>query len=402
MKAVILCGGLGTRLRPLTDTIPKVMVPIGGKPLIQRHIEWLVGNGIQDIGINLFYLPQVVKDHVKDGSQWGARIHYSHQDTLSGTAGDFRAFKDFVGDQQCLVIYGDNLFSLDLNHFKEFHEAKKGTATIALREWEDPTSKGIVGLDNEQKILWFKEKPKPEEVTSTIGNAAIYILEPELFSHIPDTGEVDFGMHTFPSLLEKNKHIYGYVLSTYHKDIGTHEALQEAREDIQKIYPHKAVFLDRDGVLNKKPAVYDYVKSFEEFEWNPGAKELVKQIKELGFLAVVISNQQGVGRGKMSAQFVNELHQKMQQDLVEYGTSIDGFYFCGHLRSDGCTCRKPQPGMLFRAAEQHGINLEKSFMIGDTITDMEAARKAGCTEIFIESDTINNELEKILEILKKS
>jgi len=231
MKAVILCAGLGTRLRPITDTIPKVMVEIGGKPLLQHHIEWLVENGIRDIGINLFYLPDVITDFFGDGSRFGAKIRYSIEKTLSGTAGGFKNFKDFVGNEKCLVIYGDNFFSLDLKDFEKFHDTKKGIVSIALKRFEDLTGKGIVGLDERECILWFKEKPKPEEVTTNLVNAGIYIFEPEIFSYIPEDRDYDFGKDIFPSLLEKGIKMYGYHLSGYLVDIGTFTALEQVKKD---------------------------------------------------------------------------------------------------------------------------------------------------------------------------
>lgn len=396
MKAVILCAGLGTRLRPLTDTIPKVMVEIGGKPLLQHHIEWLVGQGVRDIGINLFYLPHVITESIGDGSQFGARIYYSKQETLSETASGFRNFKDFVGDDTCLVIYGDNFFSLDVEDFNTYHKTHGGIASVALRKWENPESKGIVGLNSENKILWFKEKPKQEEITTNIGNAGIYLVEPEIFSHINQDRDYDFGKDIFPSLLEKKK-IYGYHLPGYHIDIGTLDTLTEARDDYPLQYPHKAVFLDRDGVLNIKPPEHDYVKKFEEFSWVPSAKKLIQKIKSNGFLAVVISNQQGIARGFMTKEFIESLHEKMNMDLSEIGTHIDAFYYCPHHKDDMCTCRKPNPGMLFHASHELGIDLTKSFFIGDTLTDMEAGKKAGVKSFLIESDTIPDDLiEKIL------
>lgn len=243
MKAVILCAGLGTRLRPITNTIPKVMVPIGGKPLLQHHIEWLVGYGIHDIGINLFHLPKVITEFLGDGSRFGARVHYSHQQTLSETASGFNKFKDFVGDDVCLVVYGDNFFILDIEDFHAFHQKKGGIASIALKKWENPESKGIVGLDNENRILWFKEKPQSHEITTNIGNAGIYMVQPEIFSHIPNDRDYDFGKDIFPDILEKGMTICGYHLSNYHIDIGTPESLDKARNDYNAILKNQVSFL---------------------------------------------------------------------------------------------------------------------------------------------------------------
>ncbi len=231
MKAVILCAGLGTRLLPLTKTIPKVMVDIGGKPLLQYHIEWLAKEGIIDIGFNPFYFPLKITEYFGDGSRFGVRLYDSHQPTLSETASGFKRFEKFIGDDRCIVIYGDNIFQLDLKDMISFHEKKGGVATIALREWDNPSTKGIVEMDNALRILRFKEKPKPEDVTTNVGNAGIYIVEPEIFKYIPKDRDYDFGKDIFPKLLAESRALYGYLLKGYHQDIGTLEMLEQARRD---------------------------------------------------------------------------------------------------------------------------------------------------------------------------
>ncbi|MCK9351775.1 MAG: HAD-IIIA family hydrolase [Candidatus Pacebacteria bacterium] len=389
MKAVILCAGLGTRLRPLTDTIPKVMVPIGGKPLLQHHIEWLVGSGIQDIGINLFYLPEVITEFLGDGSRFGACIHYSRQDTLSETATGFKKFKDFVGDDSCLVVYGDNFFSLDTEDFLNAHRRQGALVSVLLKEWEHPESKGIVGQDNAGRILWFKEKPKKEEITTNIGNAGIYLVEPEIFSYIPDDRDYDFGKDIFPSLLKNGVKMFGYRLSGHHLDIGTPEALAEAEGVYKKVYSQKAVFFDRDGVLNKKAPPHEYVTDFNRFEWNEGAKELIKEARSLGYQIIVISNQQGIAKGKMTKKFVDELHEKMNGDLRSVGTKIDAFYYCPHLENEGCACRKPKSGLFWKAIRDHRIDPARSFTIGDSESDIKASENAGVVGILVATDILN-------------
>ncbi len=151
-----------------------------------------------------------------------------------------------------------------------------------------------------------------------------------------------------------------------------------------------AVFLDRDGVLNKKPAQHDYVKSFEEFEWNKNAKQLVREICKRGYLAIVVSNQRGISRGMMSREFVDTLHTKINDDLKIEGSHITSFYICEHDYAANCVCRKPNPGLFHRALRDFDIDITQSYMIGDSATDIEAAQKAGCKKaIFIKSDTID-------------
>ena len=234
MKAVIMCAGFGTRLLPLTEKIQKVMVDIGGKPLLQYHIEWLAKEGVRDIGLDLFYLPEAIQNHFGDGSRFGVRIYYIVQPKLFGTAGNLKRFEKFVDGDSCVVVYGDNIFQLDLKDMLAFHEKKGGIATVAMREWENPTAKGIAEMDDEKKILRFKEKPKPEEVTTNVGNAGIYIVEPEIFKHIPIDRDYDFGRDIFPKLLAENFAMYGYALTGYHLDIGTFETLKQARLDYSK------------------------------------------------------------------------------------------------------------------------------------------------------------------------
>jgi D-glycero-D-manno-heptose 1,7-bisphosphate phosphatase len=164
----------------------------------------------------------------------------------------------------------------------------------------------------------------------------------------------------------------------------------------------KAVFLDRDGVLNKSAPPHDYVKTLAEFSWNKHAIELVKEIKKRELLAIVVSNQRGISRGMMSMKFVENLHAFMNDDLKQQGTIIDAFYVCPH--GDGCECRKPKPGMLLSAAKQFDVNLSESILIGDSETDKQAADAAGCrASILIESDSVDvgyimSEIDRLLDI----
>lgn len=148
----------------------------------------------------------------------------------------------------------------------------------------------------------------------------------------------------------------------------------------------KAIFLDRDGVLNFQPKLHDYVKSWQEFKWIPKAKEAIKAINDAGYLTVVISNQRGVARGLMRKEDVEDIHNHMQADLKRIGAKVDGFYFCGHDYSDECECRKPKPGLILQAANDFNIDLKRSSLIGDDDNDVEAGKKAGCRVIKIKTN----------------
>ncbi|MDA8188703.1 MAG: nucleotidyltransferase family protein [Dehalococcoidales bacterium] len=211
-KAMILAAGKGTRLRPHTEQVPKCMMPIWGKPVLAHTIQRLQQYGVVDLLINVSHLPKIVTKHFGDGSRLGVKITYSLETEALGTAGGVKNAAWFF-DGPFFVWYGDNLSTCDLRRLYTFHRSRGGLATIALFQREDPTGSGIVGLDEEDRITRFLEKPKPDEVFSHWVSAGIFVLEPEVLEAIPDRGNPDFGRDVFPTLLQEGAAIYGYRLS---------------------------------------------------------------------------------------------------------------------------------------------------------------------------------------------
>ncbi len=211
-KAMLLAAGLGLRLRPLTEKVPKCMVPVCGKPVLEYNVERLRRYGVREIVINLHYLPEVVMDHFGDGDRWDVRITYSLEREPLGTAGGVKNVAWFF-DSPFFVWYGDNLSNCDLHSLYAFHRAKGGVATIALHYREDPTASGIVDLDAQDRITRFLEKPRPEQVFSHWVNAGIFVLEPQVLGAIPTDGAPDFGRDVLPALLAAGENLYGYQMS---------------------------------------------------------------------------------------------------------------------------------------------------------------------------------------------
>jgi NDP-sugar pyrophosphorylase family protein len=211
-KAMLLAAGKGTRLHPLTETVPKCMVPIGGKPLLEHNVEWLKRYGVTDLVINLHHLPEALTAHFGDGSKWGVRITYSPETELLGTAGSVKRLADFFEDS-FLVWYGDNLSTCRLDKLWRQHCEKNGLATIALFEREDATGSGIVGLEDDDRITRFLEKPRADQLFSTWVNAGVMALEPQVLEWIPAQGMSDFGRDVFPALLARQLPLYGYRMS---------------------------------------------------------------------------------------------------------------------------------------------------------------------------------------------
>lgn len=232
MKAVIMAGGSGTRLRPLTSNLPKPMVPVANKPMSEHIVNLLRAHNFNDIIFTLHYLPDSIKDYFGDGSDFGAKISYSTEEGRPlGTAGCVKAVQDEL-DQTFLVISGDSLTDMDLTEALKFHKEKKSKATIVLKRVENPLEYGVVITDSEGKIQRFVEKPGASEIFSDTVNTGTYILEPEVLLYVVMGREQDFSNDLFPLLLLRNEPLYGYVSDGYWCDIGNLQMYRQAHKDV--------------------------------------------------------------------------------------------------------------------------------------------------------------------------
>lgn len=227
MKAVILCAGEGERLRPLTLTTPKPLLPIGNKPLIEHTIEWLARYDIQDLFINLHHLGEVIEAHLGDGNKYGAHITYSHEKELQGTAGALRAFSDRL-DEPFVVVYGDILTQFDLGKLEAFHRAHGGIGTLVVQRTDRPHDCDIVEIDTDNRIVGLHHAPG-DFSHGNLGNAALYLLEPEILEFLPQRGAADFVVDLFPQALAEGRALYAYESDEELLDIGTRERYKEAQ-----------------------------------------------------------------------------------------------------------------------------------------------------------------------------
>ncbi len=230
MRAVVMAGGEGTRLRPLTSNQPKPMVPIVGKPCMEHILELLREHGFGDVVVTVAFLPQAIRTYFGDGGNLGLNIEYSVEESPLGTAGSVRLASDRL-DETFLVISGDALCDIDLNKIVDFHKEKGAAVTIGLKSVENPLEFGIVVTDEDGKVERFLEKPSWGQVFSDTINTGIYVLEPEVLRHIPTDRPFDFSKELFPLLLEMGRPIYGYVCEGYWQDIGNLDQYREANAD---------------------------------------------------------------------------------------------------------------------------------------------------------------------------
>ena len=252
MKAVVLAGGQGTRLKPLTERRPKPLIPVAGRPCIDYILRSLVSAKIRQIVITTGYMSDKLIQSIGDGMQYDASILYSFEERPAGTAGAVKRAGHFVDQETFVVASGDVLADVDIAALVAHHKKAGALATIALTESKEPTEFGIVGLDGEDRIVRFQEKPKPEEVFSHWINAGIYVLEPEVLRYIPEQKECDFSRDVFPALLAEGKTLSGKRLEGLWMDIGRHQDLLRASVEIIR---RQGKELDIQGVDSRGPVI---------------------------------------------------------------------------------------------------------------------------------------------------
>ena len=229
---MVLAAGVGSRLRPLTERIPKAMIPIGDRPLLEHVIRLLCHHGFDEIAINIHHHPGAIESHFGDGSDWGVHIRYSRERQLLGTAGAVRQLADFF-DEPFLVYYGDNLSNINLTDFREAHESEGEVASIGLLWMDEPESRGIVELNADRHITRMIEKPRSDEVFDNyLVNGGLYMLETQILDMIPDAGPADFAGDVFPELLRRGGTVYGHALEGQLLSNDTPERYRRTREAV--------------------------------------------------------------------------------------------------------------------------------------------------------------------------
>jgi mannose-1-phosphate guanylyltransferase len=394
-NALLLAGGLGTRLRPLTDTMPKCLVPIAGRPLLDYWVESLAEAGIAGARINTHAHVGRVRAYIESVNAEGRlRLVESHEPELLGSAGTIAANADLAdGADEVVIIYADNLSDIDLRPLLAFHRRHDDLLTMVLFRAPDPRACGIVELDAHDRIIAFVEKP--ERPASDLANAGLYVVDAAAYRAIAAMRAFDLGFDVLPQFVGRMR---GWVWGGYYRDIGTHEALEQARRAAAEVFPQRtdpgrgaprpAVFLDRDGtVIEHVP----YLSDPALVRLLPGSAEALVRLRRAGFARVLVTNQSAIGRGMLTEGRLEEIHAEMSRQLAACGATLDAIYYCPAAPSGDdrttieCPDRKPGPGMLLRAAADLKLDLGASWMIGDLISDVLAGLNAGCRSILVRS-----------------
>lgn len=230
-KVMLLAAGLGTRLTPLTDDIPKPMVPVLNRPVMEHLVRLLSRQGFRDIVVNLHYRPEEIESYFGNGGKWGVRLSYSREERLMGTAGGVKGCEEFFEGGTFLVLSGDALTDLDLGELLSYHYEKRAMATVVVTGVDDTSAYGVVVFDEEGRITGFQEKPTEAEAASRVANSGIYVFEPSVLDLIPGGSPYDFGRELFPRLVETNEALFAWEHDYYWNDVGSIREYQRGNFD---------------------------------------------------------------------------------------------------------------------------------------------------------------------------
>lgn len=415
MQVVIMAGGKGTRIASIRSDVPKPMIPICGKPILEHQIEVLKRQGYTDIILVIGHLGNTIRQYFSSGENYGVSIRYIEEEQPLGTAGALYYLKEMI-QEDFLLLNGDIIFDIDIARMFSYHKQKGGMATILTHPNSHPYDSGLVFSDQDGLVQKWLAKEDSRTYYRNRVNAGIHILSPSILSYFSQPKKVDLDRDILKKLISTHQ-LYAYASPEYIKDMGTPQRYTEVTEDIQKgkvkmknlHQQQKAFFLDRDGTLN---VFKNFITKAEDIELCKGAAEALRMINESGYLAIVVSNQPVIARGEASFEEVERMMDRLETLLGEQGAYIDDRFYCPHHPERGfegevpelkisCNCRKPQPGLLLQASEKYNIDLSSSYMVGDSLRDVEAGNHAGCTSFLLNDQKGNHyDYNDLLECVK--
>lgn len=384
VEAIILAGGLGTRLREAVPDLPKCMAPVAGKPFISFVIDALRMQGVEHFIFSLGYKAETIENYLQE-----------HYPTLSytvalekeplGTGGAIQLALEEAQTENVLIANGDTLFRIQLKDLFDTHKANDAECTLALKPMQNFDRYGVVEIDESGKINSFKEK---QYYQSGLINGGVYLVNKTAFLNRKLPVKFSFEKDYLEAFYKEGK-FFGSTQEGYFIDIGIPEDYNKAQTDLKstpldlsQVDKSWTLFLDRDGVINVE-IVGTYVLNWEGFKFSPGVLEALKIVNDKVGTIVVISNQRGVGKGLMTEEDLTDIHQKLLAEVKAAGGRIDHFFYCTE-KENTCFYRKPNPGMALQAAARFPeIDLSKTIMVGNKPSDMRFGRAAGVYTVFV-------------------
>ena len=403
MKVILMAGGRGTRISKLYPNIPKPLIPIENVPVLEREIISLREQGFTEIIITVGYMADKIISYFGNGENLDVKINYYVEDRPLGNAGAL-FFLDLKED--FLLLNAEAVVDIDFNRMVSFHKKHGALVTLFTHPNSHPYDSGlIIAKENGAVKNWLTKEDERPVYYKNLVNAGLHVISPKVLEmsgisieEIESGKKVDLDRQILKPL-SGTEMMFCYDSPEYVKDMGTPERFNQVKEDFKKGIiesknlrrKQKAIFLDRDGTINK---YVGFLRKEEEFELIPGVVEAIRKINERGYLAIVVTNQPVIARGEVTYSELEIIHNKMETLLGKGGAYLDGIYFCPHHPHSGykgevkelkidCDCRKPNPGMLIKAAQDFNIDLSQSYMVGDSESDIMAGRSAGCKTVLL-------------------
>ena len=407
--AVIMAGGKGSRLRSITnDEIPKPMVPVDGKPLLEYQVEKLKAYGIKKIVMIVGHLGEKIVDHFKDGKDFGVEIDYIFEKEPLGTAGAFYYLKDKIDAKDFMLVFGDVFFDMDFDRMEDFHFKNSALTTLLAHPNGHPYDSDLIRTDDKGKVIGFDSKHNVRDYWyDNMVNAGMYIINKRLLDLVKEPVKTDFEKDILANQVKLGANIYAYHTPEYVKDVGTVDRINATVEELKSGLiqsknlknKQRAIFLDRDGTMNVSKG---FISKADDLELIPGTIDAIKAINKSGALAIVITNQPVIARGECSFEELHNIHNKLKTLLGEKGAFVDDIFYCPHHPDKGfegevpelkfdCECRKPKTGMIDEAVKKYNIDLSKSYMVGDSTMDLETARNAGIKSVLVNTGFAGND-----------
>ena len=390
-QAVILCGGLGTRLRPFTDSMPKPMMPVDGRPFLEHLLEQLAACGIRRFLLLTGYLGEQIRDHFGNGSSWGWEVEYSRGPVEWDTGRRLWEARQKLAPR-FLLNYSDNFVQFSMDRLMALHETEQVSLSLLLA----PKAKGNIRVSAEGHIEAY-DKTRTGHSLDFVEIGYMIVERDRVLNVFPTIdNHPDFSFSEVLQRLAGVNQLAGLaVLDPYHS-ISDPDRLELIRSYLT---PKKILLIDRDGVINKKAPRGEYVSNWEGFEWIGETRQAMRELAARGFKFIVISNQAGIARGMVEPTALEQTHRNMIAELCKDGVEILDVYVCPHHWDEHCDCRKPAPGLFFRASRDHLLRMDHTIYIGDDPRDCLAAYNAGCLSILVgprDNDVANSKAKPSL------
>ena len=401
---VIVAGGKGTRLSVRFGDVPKALVPVGGKPVLQHQLELAARAGIRSATIFAGFLANQISAFVGDGARFGLHIETRIEDAPLGNAGAVLNCLNAL-PPRFFVMYGDVMLAVDLERMARAHLAAGAAFTTFVHPNDHPFDSDLIETDADGWVTALLNAPHADGgFHANLVNAALYVVERDALRPFAGrAGKLDFTKDLIPGLIVSGARVLAYRTAEYIKDMGTPERLARVEADLEsgkielagsgKLRP--AVFLDRDGTLNQEKG---HLASHQSLTLLPGVGTVLKTLRQAGYSLVVITNQPVIARGEASEADVAAIHRRLEWELGKEGAYLDAVYFCPHHPDKGfpgerpelkiaCACRKPGTAMIDQAVRELGLDRKTSWMIGDQTRDIEMAVRAGLRSVLVRTGT---------------